>query len=168
MTLRACPREKELSAQLRSGHWPGAVPSTLRDHVAACSSCRSLVAVTQAFRADRAVASAQARLDSPGALFWRAQLRRRNAALERISRPVLGAQIFAVVLTLIAAGVFLAIQARDAWLSWLGDLSRAFHLSALIPAPFQNYAGTAFLVLALLAAAALAGGAALHARNEKR
>ena len=168
MTLRSCPHERELAALLRSGHWPGAVPSTLRDHVAACSSCRSLVAVTQAFRADRAVASAQARLDSPGALFWRAQLRRRNVALQRIARPVLGAQIFAVVLTLIAAGAFLAIQSRDAWSSWLSDLSRAFHLSALVPAPFQNYAGTALLVLALVAAAALAGGAALRARNLKR
>jgi hypothetical protein len=168
MTLRSCPRERELAAQLRSGHWPSAAPADLLEHAALCNSCRSLVAVTQAFRAERSTASAQARLESPGALYWRAQLRRRNTVLQRIARPVLGAQIFAVVLTLIAAGVFLALQARDAWSSWLGDLSRAFNLTALIPAQFQNYAGTALLVLALLAAAALAGGAALRARNEKR
>ena len=168
MILRACPREKELTAQLRLGHWPEACSADLRAHVDGCKTCRDLMAVTLAFRGERAFASAAARLESPGALWWRAQLRRRNAALERIARPVLGAQIFAVVLALVAAGIFLAIQARQGWFTWLADLSRAFHIAALLPPALQNSAGTTILLVVLFAAIAVAGGFVAVTTSEKR
>jgi hypothetical protein len=52
---------------------------------------------------------AAARLESPGVLWWRAQLRRRAAALERVSRPMRAAQLFALV-TLLAVAAGFAIS----------------------------------------------------------
>jgi hypothetical protein len=45
-------------------------------------------------------------------LWWRAQLRRRNAALARIGKPIVGAQIFSVAVTVVAAIFYLAWQAK--------------------------------------------------------
>src|SRR5215469_12297566 len=127
MRLGACGREKEVLELLARGHWPDACTGELRAHAAACRSCQDLILVKQAFRADRLVAAGSARLESPGVLWWRAQLRRRNAAIERISRPILGAQIFAWVVCLAAAVVYILWQNRRGfdWLGWLGDLPRA-------------------------------------------
>ena len=118
MNLGSCPREKQLAELLRLNHWPHACPPELRTHVEACRSCSELVLVTQAFRQARAGASAVAPLQSAGALWWRAQLRRRNAAIERIGKPILGAQIFAVAVTLLIAAGFIATQARQG-LRWM-------------------------------------------------
>lgn len=166
MTLRPCPREKELAALLDNGYWPHASPADLQQHVSACTSCRGLVAVTQAFRRERAAASAQPRLESPGVLWWRAQLRRRNAAIQRLSRPLLGAQIFAIVLTLVAAGAFLATQLRQG-ATWLGDLPRTLHFAALLPPAWQNSPGAGLALVLLMLFAALAGGAAVYFASDR-
>ena len=96
MTLRACSREKDVAEMQACGHWPQACPDELRDHVSACRSCSNLVLVSSAFQSARANSAAKPNLPPPGAIWWRAQLRRRNAAVERVSRPILGAQIFAL------------------------------------------------------------------------
>lgn len=166
MTLRTCPREKELAGLLHNGYWPHACPVELQQHVAACNACRGLVAVTQAFRRERAAASAQPHLESPGVLWWRAQLRRRNTAIERLSRPLLGAQIFAVVLTLVAAGAFLATQIRQG-AAWLGDLPRILHFAALLPPAWQNSPGAGLALVLLMIFAALAGGAAVYFASDR-
>jgi hypothetical protein len=170
MNFRACPREKELSALIDCGHWPEASPAELRAHVETCKSCRELTSVTQAFRQERAHASAQPRLESPGVLWWRAQLRRRNTALQRIGRPLLGAQIFAVVLALAAAGAFLGLQARQqgvSWMSWLADLPRTLHFAALLPAAWQNTPGVALALILLGAVVMLAGSVFLYVASDK-
>ena len=166
MNFRACAREKELTAVLEQGYWPHACPTDLQEHVAACSSCRALVAVTQAFRRERAQAMGQPRLESPGVLWWRAQLRRRNAALERLSRPLLGAQIFAVVLALAAAGAFLAVQVRQG-ASWLSDLPRTLHFAALLPAAWQSFPGAGLALVVFMVFAALVGGVALYVASDR-
>lgn len=166
MNLRACSREKELSALLDRGHWPDACSGEMREHVIACPSCRALVAVTQAFRSERTHAIYQPRLESSGALWWRAQLRRRNAAIQSLSRPFLGAQIFAVVLALGAAGVFLASELRQG-VSWLGDLPRTLHFAALLPASLQESPGAGLALVLLMVFAALAGGAVLYIASDR-
>lgn len=165
MTLRTCTRERELAALLENGHWPHACPADLAQHVAACSVCRSLVAVTQAFHRERVAASAEPRLESPGVLWWRAQLRRRNAAMERLSRPLLGAQIFAVFVVLVAAGAFLVTQVRQG--AWLVDLPRALHFEALLPPALQNSPGAGLALVLLMLLAALAGGIALYFASDR-
>jgi hypothetical protein len=176
MSFGMCNRERELAEALRAGYWPEASADELRTHVAGCKSCSQRVVLAQAFRAERVIASAEAldsradsRLESPGALWWRAQLRRRNAAIERISRPIFGAQVFAVAVALIAALVFLVSQLRNSvgWLAWIADAPRSLHLQALLPESMQNGTGMALLGGCLLALVAIAGGFAVYASSDK-
>jgi hypothetical protein len=126
MTLKSCPREKEVRALVAQGKWKLAAESDdeLRAHVAACGSCGDLVLVAEAFGKARAASIASARLTAPGALWWRAQLRRRQAAVERVTRPLMGAQIFALAFTLVASAGFVVFEAltSDSWRIWLEDL----------------------------------------------
>lgn len=175
MSFGMCNREKEVAEALRAGHWPDAAAEELRTHVAACKACSRRVVLAAAFRRERAIASAEARpdlrrLESPGALWWRAQLRRRNAAIERISRPILGAQVFAVAVALIGAVVFLASQAKQGlgWFAWITEAPRALHFQALLPESLQNATGGALLLAALLAVIAIVGGFAAYASSDKR
>lgn len=181
MRLTPCTREPEIRRLLELGQWPAACPADLRAHAAACSSCSSLVLLTQAFRSERTQAAAAAHLQSPGALWWRAQLRRRNAALERMQRPLLGAQVFAVAFTLVAAVVLLVWEFKgDAaqsgpgakvgldWFGWLADLPRALHFEGLLPTALQNTTGVTLLAIAACAAIALLSGMAVYSTSDKR
>ncbi len=171
MRLRACPREAEIAELLKQGHWPQASAPELRAHADTCAACRQRVVLTQVFSRERAKAAGEARLEAPGVLWWRAQLRKRNAALERIGRPILGAQVFAVAVALVAAGMFFASQARrgTGWFAWIADIPRALHFQSLLPAALENVpAGTWVLAGLLLAVLAVIGGAAAYAASDKR
>src|ERR1039457_6600114 len=124
MMLRRCPREKEVKELLERGQWPQACAPELRAHVSSCRSCGELVLVTSAFQKARIEAAGAAKLGSPGVLWWRAQLRRRNEAVERIGRPILGAQIFALAVNLVLAVVFVVWQAGLGF----GGVSRLGHV----------------------------------------
>jgi hypothetical protein len=169
MSFGICNRERELAEALRAGFWPEACTEDLRAHVAGCKGCSQRVVLSAAFRRERAAASAEPRLESPGAIWWRAQLRRRNAAIERISRPILGAQVFAVAVALIAAVVFLVSEAKQSvgLFAWIADAPRALHMEALLPASMQNATGAALMFAGLLAAVALIGGFAAYASSDK-
>src|SRR5438477_7185468 len=129
-----CAREQEVTALLDRGHWPEACSEELHTHVAGCRACRELVLVKQAFGSERIRATGEARLEPPGVLWWRAQLRRRNAALERIERPFLGAQILALGVCIAAATAYMVSLTRRGfdWLAWLGELPRALHFGSLL------------------------------------
>ena len=103
----------------------------LRVHVENCASCSDLVLVTQTFQRARSESERVALSGSPSLLWWRAQLRRRNAATERVSRPVTIAEIFAFVVYVFVGVVLVASQYRHGlkWSSWLAEItpSRAFH-----------------------------------------
>ena len=166
MTLRGCGREKELAELLERGHWPDASSDELRAHVARCRACRDLVLVKQAFRADRAMAASAAKLESPGVVWWRARLRRRNAAIAQIGRPILGAQIFALAISLIAAAGYVGTQARRGfqWLAWVEQLPRALHLGALLPEGLRLQ-GETWLVMSLVAMLALMSGVIVYVKT---
>jgi hypothetical protein len=126
MTLLRCGREKEIAALIKAGHWPAASGEELRAHAALCRRCGELVLVKEAFQAARASAVREsavreAKLDSPGLLWWRAQLRRRNEAVERIGRPVTGAQVFALAVNLVVAVGLIVAEWRNgaAWFKGL-------------------------------------------------
>ncbi len=167
MSPFACPREKETAEILRLNHWPHACPSDLRTHVEGCRSCSDLILLTQSFQQARTSASATAPLQSADALWWRAQLRRRNAAIERIGKPILGAQIFALALTLLIAAGFLATQARQGlrWISWLADLPASVHLADLWPVGVDN---RLMLLVPVLATLALVSGVVVYLASEKQ
>jgi hypothetical protein len=169
MRFRPCPRERELNLLLGRGQWPQASSDELRAHVDGCRACRELLVVRQAFTHERNLAACQARLDSPGALWWRAQLRRRNAAIERISRPLLGADIFALAVCLASAAAYALWLTRRGfdWFAWLADIRRALHFGALRPDSWSELPGGLWMALSAVAMAALMGGVFLYFRSEK-
>jgi hypothetical protein len=120
MKLTPCPFEKEVRQLMARGQWPDACTPELRAHVSGCRACGDVVLISEAFQRARVESVAAARLVSPAVLLWRAQLRRRNAAMERIARPLLGAQIFACAVALFAAAGFVGFEARNgvSWLTW--------------------------------------------------
>jgi len=130
------------------------------------------VLVTESFRRARAEAASVARLTSPGALWWRAELRRRNAAVERLGKPLLGAQIFALTINLLVVAAFLAYQARHGlgWLAWLEQFPQAytFHLERLEPFALLNHGWSPMVLIPAVATLALLGGAAVYLASEKQ
>ncbi|HEY6369293.1 MAG TPA: hypothetical protein VIX37_01830 [Candidatus Sulfotelmatobacter sp.] len=132
MTFHTCSFENELTQALKDGHWPEGCGPELRAHVESCANCSDLVLVTQTFHSARSESECTALSGSPSLLWWRAQLRRRNAATERVSRPVTIAEIFAFVVYVFVGVAFVASQYRHGlhWASWWSELvpPRASHL----------------------------------------
>lgn len=88
MNLFFCSSEKELEATLRQGRWPHACDPDLRAHVDGCRRCQELALVTQALQRAKSNGEELARLRSAGLLWWRAQLRRRNEAIQSVTEPL--------------------------------------------------------------------------------
>jgi hypothetical protein len=139
MMFRTCTYEKELTQTLKDGHWPQGCGQELRAHVDACAACSDLVLVTQTFQRARSASDIAAPAGSPSLLWWRAQLRRRNAAEQRVAQPITIAQIFAWSVTALVAIIFVASQYRSGlhWASWWSELvpSRTFHLLSVGSGP---------------------------------
>lgn len=127
MTIRTCSYETELAQALKAGHWPDGCAPDLRSHVALCRNCSELVLVTQAFQQARSQPATTVPADLAGLLWWRAQLRRRNAANQRTSRPISIAQSFALFVNAAVAIVFVAWQYHHGlrWASWWRELELA-------------------------------------------
>ncbi len=171
MNLRPCPRQAEVNELLAHGHWPNACPAELRAHLAECRSCAELLLVTQAFQRSRATAVAQAELPAPGYLWWRAQLRRRNAALERVAKPILGAYVFALSILAVAGAALAASQARQGfrWLDWLGQFQiSSLRVESFSPSALVNAGGGLLVVIPVLATLALLGAVAVYLAVERQ
>jgi hypothetical protein len=166
MSPFTCVREREVTELLHKGYWPEACPEELRAHVETCRSCSDLVLVTGALRASRKQTLDMARLESPGALWWRAQLRRRNAAIETVGRPILGAQIFALALMIVVAFCGLAWKG-NLIKDWLAHLPMALHLETLLPSALSQPGGAGWIVPAL-AMVALLSGVVVYLATEKQ
>ena len=172
--MRSCTREAEVKALVERGQWPQACAPDLRDHVSTCRSCSELALVTTAFQRARNQAMGAAKIGSPGLLWWRAQLRRRNVAVERISRPILSAQIFALAVNLVVAAAVVVWQARHgvAWLTWLQELPHSFSsqwFGSLLSFGSDGDSLMSPLVLvATLSALALVGCVVVYFASEKQ
>jgi len=108
---------------------------------------------------------------SAGALWWRAQLRRRRAALERIERPLVGAQIFALAVCLLAALGFAGFEARHgvAWLNWLQGLPQAATVRiADLSSSGTPDSGWTWMLLGAAAMLALLGGVVVYLATERQ
>jgi hypothetical protein len=167
MSPFSCAREQEVTDLLHRGHWPGACTAELRAHVAACRICSDLVLVTTTMQAARTRSAEMPRLEAPGAIWWRAQLRRRNAAIEKVTRPILGAQLFALAMALVVA-VGVVIWQADNWRGWVEDLPRVLHLGALLPTSMTNSGETLWIVVPVLATIALLSGVVVYLASEKQ
>ncbi len=172
MMLNPCSREKEVADLLRRGQWPAACAPELRAHVSACRSCGDQVLVTETFQLTRSEATGATRISTPGALWWRAQLRRRNAAVESIGKPIIGAQIFALAINLFIVVAFLVYQARQGvgWLSWLEQLPEAYslHLDNLSQSALLNPGWSFMVLIPAVATLALLGGVVIYLASERQ
>jgi hypothetical protein len=153
MNIRTCPRQPEIKQLIQQGHWPDACEPELRAHVAACAACTDTVQFARIFQTARAESMLRAPMDSAGPLWWRAQLRRRNAALERIVKPIRTAQIFTAAICLLATIGFVIFQERSGN-NWLSNLQQLW--------PFASTSGWSLTllissagILAVVAVAAL-------------
>ena len=172
MKLTACSHEKEVRELIARGQWSNACPPELRAHAGVCRACGDLVLISQAFHQARRESLAAARPVPPALLIWRAQLRRRNAAVERIGRPLLGAQIFAFAIFLAAAVGFAGFEARNgvAWFTWSfwrdGLFSAASQWNSLSTG---SLAGLGWLLpVTVLATLSLLGGTVAYLATEKQ
>lgn len=167
MRLESCARATELKQALAGGQWPQAVSDDLRAHVRGCRNCRETILLATTFQEARTVSMAAARVGSPGLIWWRAQLRRRNEAMKRIAKPLIGAQIFAASVLLLAALTVLGFYLRQQGGVWnaLKGLQQAvaerFALSSA-----STGAGW-MLPLALLSALAVFGGAVVYFSSDR-
>lgn len=180
MTYTPCSNEKEIAESLAWGDWPQACTPELRDHVSACRVCGDLVLVTETFQRERSQAVGAATPGSPGTLWWRAQLRRRDAAVELVGKPILGAQIFALTVNLTILAGFLVYQTRHglAWLDWLEQLPEAYtalHLEKLWPSAEKLWPDALFnsgwsltVLIPALATLALLSGVVVYLASEKQ
>ncbi|WP_263365720.1 hypothetical protein [Edaphobacter bradus] len=172
MTLKGCSREKEISDLLTSGHWPHACRSELRAHVETCRACSDLILVTRTFQTSREQSTAMDRLTPPGVLWWRAQLRRKSAALERISKPVWGAHIFALSINLLIAVAFVGSQAKLGlhWFSWLESLANSsmFHFETLWSLTSTQVGWNLALVVSGLAILGILSGVILYLASDRQ
>ena len=171
MTFRPCSRQPEVKELVACGHWPHACPAELHAHLAECRSCHELLLVTRAFQQSRSTTAAQAQLPAPGAIWWRAQLRRRNAAVERVGKPILGVYVFALSVTLLVAIAFAISQARHGlhWLDWLGQQgTSALRLESLSPSAWFSSGWSLTVLIPIFATVALVGAVAVYLGAEKQ
>jgi hypothetical protein len=125
---RTCPHENQVKELAERGQWPQAAAPELRAHASACRACADVALLAAAFRSARVHAAGPCKPVTPGALWWRAQLRQRYQVLERLERPVLGAELFALAVMLVFAAGFLVAELRtgDAWSGGLGAVVGAW------------------------------------------
>ena len=168
--LRPCPREKEVKALVERGQWPLAAPAELLAHAGSCRACSDAALVSQIFREARAHAGGPEHAVSPGMIWWRAQLRRRNEAMSRLERPALAAYFFALGLALVVTAAFLIAQARQGtgWLTQLKTLvMQALNLPALWDSALSG-SGAAWITISALLTFLLIAATSIYLAIDRR
>ena len=172
MTFVSCTCEKDIRELVESGQWSLAAPPELKSHAAQCRTCADLVLVASAFQRARTTTLAAAKPSTAGAIWWRAQLRSRQQAFQRIQRPLIGAQVFALVAVLVPIIGFIAFESRNllAWFNSLGKLSQSAQLHAgdLSNSAASGSASGLIFVVVAAATFALVAGVALYFDAERK
>ena len=87
MTARDCAREQDVINAIVTGRWPDGCDESLRSHAAQCDVCKELVEVASVLRVDRDGMHDEISLPSAGQVWWRAAIRARLEASQRVARP---------------------------------------------------------------------------------
>jgi hypothetical protein len=139
-----CQHEAQVARVARSGEWD----QQLRAHVAQCKGCAEVALVAEFLRQEPRAAEF-ALLPSAGQVWWRAQIRARQADAERALQPVRWVQRFATVCVLIGALLLIgryAPQLQD----WIQHLAPGT-LDAQEPVAWV-FLGTAVMFVAAISA----------------
>jgi anti-sigma factor RsiW len=130
MTTLECPREQDVINAIVTGRWPDQCDEALCAHAAECAVCKELVEVTSVMRLDRDGLHEEMSLPSAGQVWWRAAIRARLEASQRVAQPM--SWIFGISLAC-AAGLAIAVvqllwspmqiasgsSSPAAWAAWL-------------------------------------------------
>jgi hypothetical protein len=150
--MMGCAKTAEVQELLRLGHWPQAADGELATHVCGCRRCGELVLVSQALGAAKAGSMSEARVEPPALVWWRAQLRRKHEAVQRVERPMRAQML--VVLAAVCVGLGLAFQlsgGTTAWRSWMSAGAEAVVRSGV------GSLGVGLVVASAVALAMMAG-----------
>ena len=112
MKLPFCPYEEKVAELLRCNSWPESADPKLAAHAKNCSRCQDVILTNRIFTQGHFERMLQAHTDSPQHLWWRAQLRRRNISLGKVTKPIALAEILAmgILLCIIAGIVYWQLQ----------------------------------------------------------
>ncbi len=126
---QACPHERDVLDLVAVGQWPARADAALQAHVAHCACCGEVAAVASAVR-DWADAAPAPKVPDAAVVWYRAQVRAREEAARRASRPVLVGQLFALATVVLAVatlgpgwGWFTALVPDWTMPAWSFDLS---------------------------------------------
>jgi hypothetical protein len=118
MTPTDCRYETAVLEEIEAGRWPSASAAELRAHAAACPVCADVALVAAEMRAADGAPTAPLILPSAGQVWWRAELRARNEAVQLAQRPLIAVQVVAAVVAVLGLATGLRWIAPNAW-SWL-------------------------------------------------
>jgi hypothetical protein len=122
MAADICPFESDVKTAVRQGQWPHNCPAEMAAHLRHCASCSALALLEATVLQARAHSLAQLQLPSAGAVWWRAQIRRRQLQVARQTMPLRKTRLIALPLYLIAFLAFSLWQFRHG-----AHWSTAFH-----------------------------------------
>jgi hypothetical protein len=99
MSATVCAREREVIDLVAVGQWPAQADASLRSHVGACATCAEVASVAMLLH-DVAEHAPVPKLPDASVVWYRAQVRAREEAVRRATRPmnVVAAAAAAVVL----------------------------------------------------------------------
>ncbi len=169
--LSRCPHEKEVAGAVRSGRWPEGVEDRLQAHARECIVCAEIALVSGVLNQARIETLRDTPFPSPGALWWRAQLRRRRTDVERVTRPIALVERLSLVCIPLAC-IGLAVWNWKQVYSWLGWLAGAGRINDAFTDAIGASASTSgmwipILLVAALGTLALFGGLALYLLVDK-
>ena len=150
-----CPHERALVTTVIAGHWPEGADAALRAHVDECEVCAEVALIAGSFQAEGTLDRDAVHVPAAGQVWWRAAIRARLEASQRVSRPfswLFGISVACAVGLAIAIVQLLwspvQVAWGNAWTFSLGELAR------LLPAVMSLSPLTITGVLVLLGATA--------------
>jgi hypothetical protein len=154
----SCPCERDVLDLVAIGQWPSRADATLRAHAAECAICAEVAAVAAVVR-EWADDPQPVKVPDAAVVWYRAQVRAKEEAARRASRPVLAAQLVALV-TVVLAVVTIG-PGLEWYLAQLPDLSLpAFSLPTMSLPDVSTWSWLAWGTVAAVATLILAGGLA--------
>ena len=106
MEYKGCPHEKEIAQATRTGEWK----SDLTLHRQQCPICLEVVQVAGAIQTLLTVLESTHPLPDPDLIWFRAQLMKMQSAEARILRPLLVADISALVISMATVALLFTLH----------------------------------------------------------
>ena len=96
-----CAREQDVLDAIAARRWSERCEPELREHVASCSICADLAEVVTALTDSHDALWPEVQVPSSANVWWRAQLRARQEAARKASRPITVVQVAASIAALV-------------------------------------------------------------------